>query len=412
MTSLSVVLSYSAFLIHSKSQTQTDNAHQEIGSEGAAPHGLPYSAALRKFYECFESFLDDHKENAMNATFVEPNRFYWARTAGRHETPVFLTDNVDTHAVNWYIALLNSALGVHVPRQAIYWDDFPAPVVDFWAGLSDEAWEAFRDPDHFGSSWRGIPRIARGGSQLIRNRNLLGGYLPHNPPCERNHKTTCLGAAMNADLRPASRFANEAVNPAAPVQQRVCFARYLERFAWCFSRAFFVRKCFEALNSEQKPEHAGVRAAMETLFAEYRLHSSSGVPADVESYVEHCYADDMYMELGIEKTARFFEWLGIVKPAGDINTSAEALGSSASTSMLGCLDGLPQGDIGGDDDEELQLGLALSLAECRGMDTQMVRNARAWPEREPWSCAACTFINEPSYLSCDICATQRAVACH
>lgn len=44
---------------------------------------------------------------------------------------------------------------------------------------------------------------------------------------------------------------------------------YAERFAHFFSRRFFVRKCFESLHSEVKPEHAGFRAAVGTLYAEY-----------------------------------------------------------------------------------------------------------------------------------------------
>merc|ERR1719161_2191258 len=285
------------------------------GANGGSSGDGARIAALRKFYECFESYLDDHKENALNASFVEPTRFYWAKTSGRWECPGFLVDNVETHAINWYIALLNSALGVQVPRLATYWDDFPPPVVDFWAGLTDQAWLRFRDPDHFGTGWRGIPGLGRDSDPdhwLFKSRTLRGGYLPHNPPRERDHKTTCLGAAMNGDLRPASRFANEAVNPAAPRQQRECFAVYLERFAWFFSRGFFVRKCFEALNSEQKPEHAGVRSALEDLFAEYRRCPGSGVSEEATSYVEHCYTDDMYMELSIDRTARFFAWLGVV----------------------------------------------------------------------------------------------------
>merc|ERR1711912_224671 len=92
--SLDLVLTFSANLVRCKSKTVASVQPE---------HELPYSAALRTFYECFEIFLDDHKENALNATFVEPTRFYWAKTAGRHETPGFLVDNVETHAVNWYI---------------------------------------------------------------------------------------------------------------------------------------------------------------------------------------------------------------------------------------------------------------------------------------------------------------------
>merc|ERR1711972_1217739 len=155
-----------------------------------------------------------------------------------------------------------------------------------------------------------------GGKRYIKHATLPSGYLPHNPPRERNRKGKCLGACMNMDIKPASRFANEAVNPAAPAVQRVCIARYLERFAYFFSKTFFVRKCFETLNSEQKPEHVGVRAALRTLFEAYRRESFSGVACETESYVDHCYADDMYVTLDLDKTARFLAWLGVVLPPG------------------------------------------------------------------------------------------------
>mgnify|MGYP004284492359 CR=1 FL=1 len=45
---------------------------------------------------------------------------------------------------------------------------------------------------------------------------------------------------------------------------------YAERFAHFFSKDFLVRKAFEALNSESKPEHAGFRRATETLEDLYR----------------------------------------------------------------------------------------------------------------------------------------------
>jgi len=58
-------------------------------------------------------------------------------------------------------------------------------------------------------------------------------------------------------------MANQAINPSSHMQQGV--ALYLERFAYFFSRTFFLRMAFENLNAEVKAEHAGFRRASETL---------------------------------------------------------------------------------------------------------------------------------------------------
>jgi hypothetical protein len=146
----------------------------------------------------------------------------------------------------------------------------------------------------------------------------------------------------------------------------------LERFAWCFSRDFFVRKCFEWLNSEQKPELVGVRAAMETLFAAYRLHPGHGVPEDVGSYIEYCYADDMYMQLDTEKTAQFFAWLGVVQPAGAYSISSHTIPDLRSNLPTFETDLLHDAS----DDEDLRRALALSLLD-QGDDDEGVRQALA-----------------------------------
>ena len=45
-------------------------------SVGGEEDGGAFQGALLRFFECFEDFLDDHKENAFNAVFQEPARFY------------------------------------------------------------------------------------------------------------------------------------------------------------------------------------------------------------------------------------------------------------------------------------------------------------------------------------------------
>mmetsp|Transcript_110826 Transcript_110826/g.203209 ORF Transcript_110826/g.203209 Transcript_110826/m.203209 type:complete len:919 (+) Transcript_110826:61-2817(+) len=299
--SFQLVLSHSAQLLgslqsHAGAAATSSTQYDSAGSD--------FNTALRRFYECFEDFLDDYKERAFSAAFMEPNRFYLTYSG---ISPGFLKDNVDTHANNWYISLLNAALGVHVPLMATYWDDFPPPACDFWAGLHDEAWQLyFSKPEHFGSSWQGIPGLKRKGGALIR-KQVLSGCLPHNLA---GNRATVIGATYNVQMKPAKQFANQAVNPKGNVQDRSALALYLERFTTFFRRDRFIRKAFETLNSECKPEHHGFRAAFNILFDVYRKEQG-GIPE--ETYVEHCYQDDMFTTLDIERTSCLFAWLGIMK---------------------------------------------------------------------------------------------------
>merc|ERR1712224_437626 len=105
---------------------------------------------------------------------------------------------------------------------------------------------------------------------------------------------------------------NSALNPGhayAHVRKRLSI--YLERFAHFFRIDIFVRKAFETLNSESKPEHMGFGAAVQTLYTRYRLDVLNGSGED--SLLEHCYQDEYFMQLDVSRVAKFFSWLGVVK---------------------------------------------------------------------------------------------------
>eukprot|EP00913_Durusdinium_trenchii_P021773 g20456.t1 len=73
------------------------------------------SGARHRFETCMEHFLDAYKEHALASAFTEPARFYWAQTAGRPECPSWLEENVEAHALNWYVAMLGRALAASAP---------------------------------------------------------------------------------------------------------------------------------------------------------------------------------------------------------------------------------------------------------------------------------------------------------
>ena len=254
-----------------------------------------YTNALQRFYEIMEDYIDDHKENAFQSSFVEPSEFYFHfknRREGWNE------DNVVTHSINYYLTLLNSTVGVHLPMLPAYWENWPETVCDFWAGLSDEAWEQFSAINHFGISYEGISELKNHAKKYIKNGNIPRAQFPKGsrPP-------------------PAKEFANNNVNPNGNANHRKALALYIERFASFFKLNFFVYKAFNKLYSEEKPEHAGFRRACATLYNVYRNEQS---PDYEEEFIEYCFKDEMFMELDIERVARFFVWLGVVKPTEKI----------------------------------------------------------------------------------------------
>ena len=286
-------------------------AAEEKHCDGECSNGNleDFGPALERFLECFEDFLDDHKESAFNASFQEPARFLFELGGYDH----WMKDNVDTHGNNWYIALLNASLNVHIPLMAAYWDNFPNVTIDHWAGLKDEAWEHFRSPEHFGNGHRGIPGLRRGGASLIKRK-----VSPHQYP------------EGNGEIRTAAIFANSAVAPHGDPNLREDLQCHVERFAYFFSRDFFVRKAFETLNSEFKPEHAGFRKACETLFQIYKAEQGA---IEDDSFIEHCYQDEMFTTLDIDKTERFFVWLAVLKPSASMEPLRPAYSFAASANM-------------------------------------------------------------------------------
>jgi hypothetical protein len=135
-----------------------------------------------------EDYLDDHKENAFKSAFQEPARYYFHY---KKKPEQWVEENVETHGNNWYLlllhhpsffycttgtatttttitvttivttitattttttiittvnrylAMLNSALAVHLPMLPAYWDDWPEVCCDFWVGLNEDCWAEF-----------------------------------------------------------------------------------------------------------------------------------------------------------------------------------------------------------------------------------------------------------------------------
>ena len=75
-----------------------------------------------------------------------------------------------------YLALLNSALSVHLPLLPAYWDNWPNAVADFWKGLNDDAWREFSSPRNFGVGHQKVVR--RNHGRFVRDRRCPHAQLP------------------------------------------------------------------------------------------------------------------------------------------------------------------------------------------------------------------------------------------
>ena len=275
-------------------KTTTLESEAGLGSDGdtaeAAPATTAAEAALRRVYECLADYVDQHKDAAFRSSFVEPSKYY----AHHSKLEKWVENNVETHAINYYAALLNSTLGVHLPFMPLYWEDWPETLVDFWSGLDDSCWKQFSDPLNFGLGHATI-KCMRDPTGFITDAGVARAQFPQG-----KRPTIALD------------FANDAVNPKCPAARTKVIALYLERFAHFFSWEFFLPKAFHHLNSELRPEHHGFRKASEVLYQMYRAACPAVATAD--NFVEFCFEDDMFTVFSTANVAAFWEWMGLVRP--------------------------------------------------------------------------------------------------
>ena len=259
-------------------------------------------AALNRMYEVVEDYLDDHKEKAFKSAMFEPCRFYFdlaENDMGR--------DHVDTHGLNWFLVMIRGGLGAHLPLIPMDNETDNIGFCDCWSGLHETAWPYFADPANFGKSFEGIKELRRETSsrrQFLRDRSI-GEY--------DDPKTKIRSKGRNGKAR---KKAHKFAGASCQVLEKRCergdqaFKPYLDKFRYFFRREFLVRRMFEVLNSENKPEHVGFRKACNTLYAIYRRHTKWAVE---DSLLEHMYGEE-FVHLDLDRATAFFAWIGVCKP--------------------------------------------------------------------------------------------------
>lgn len=260
------------------------------------PQGVPgeEQLALDHVRYCFGDFLDDHKERALNSAFIEPSRLYFHAVGDKMSFEL-----VTQHGINWYLVLLHAGLGMTLPFLPDYNDLFEHGTADFWLGLSRDAWEAFADPANLGKEFHGIrafKEVGFGSGRFVQDDSVVAEF-PR-------------GVQTRYPRNLARIIADTESGRCAAVRRKL--AVYLVRFAHFFSRDVFLRKSFETLISETKPEHAGFRKSLARVYEIFKGEAEEEFPsASVEGY---CYRDEYFMDLDLDRTEKLFAWLGFVKP--------------------------------------------------------------------------------------------------
>jgi len=185
--------------------------------------------ALQKVHEVFGHYLDAHKERAWKSGFEEPARCYF-HLVGDHVG----RDHVNVHGLNWYLVALDAGLGVKLHMTPEDNDVHCMGVCCFWTGLNQAAWELFADPQNFGKDFESIKSFQKWGRTKFIARSVPSGQFPRGI------------SGSPAQLRGKIQQQNDSVVSALGI--------YAERFAYFFTKEFFVKRCFENLNAENSPE--------------------------------------------------------------------------------------------------------------------------------------------------------------
>ena len=102
---------------------------------------------------------------------------------------------------------------------------------DVWAGLSGNAWKIFSDPTNFGKDLEGVKGLNR---DILKDRRY-------------NYRGRSFIGRNAGDME------------AAAVNKDWQYLEYANKFASFFAKGFLVKRMFEVLNAEDKPEYIGLQ---------------------------------------------------------------------------------------------------------------------------------------------------------
>ena len=170
------------------------------------------------------------------------------------------------------------------------------------------------------------------------------------------------------------------------------YKQYADKFSYFFRRDFLVKRMFEVLNSEGKPEFVGFKQNCELLFPIF--HKQHALPPDCGTLLDFLY-DDMLMFIDVDRAARFLYWIGVVMPEyGKITWIDGCPHCSCAVSAPGLFCDQCGNKIVSNWPQE---GIANNPEQQAALDV---------PSEAPPTCTSCHAEAQPPYHFCQACGSN------
>mmetsp|Transcript_3754 Transcript_3754/g.5952 ORF Transcript_3754/g.5952 Transcript_3754/m.5952 type:complete len:426 (-) Transcript_3754:176-1453(-) len=250
---------------------------------------MTFEEAKEALYEMIEVYLDQHKENALKSSMLEPMKFLYSKQGQTHNM-----NSNDVHGYNYPAAILLSCLHVQLPLIPFMGDTWASQgFLDCWdtTGDTKKLWELFRKPENFGKSFTGMRKEL---DKLKFSKYPRSGDFKIVGKCES--PKFIANIAVNEDSKYDSLRKHVGEN-------------YIAKFAYFFTKSFFLKKCFEVLNQEAIPEYMGFPVVFQRIFEEYKKGKTE---IEDEKVIEWLY-DEYFIEIQIDRVWELFTYIGITK---------------------------------------------------------------------------------------------------
>eukprot|EP00467_Chlorarachnion_reptans_P002206 CAMPEP_0114518172 /NCGR_PEP_ID=MMETSP0109-20121206/18296_1 /TAXON_ID=29199 /ORGANISM="Chlorarachnion reptans, Strain CCCM449" /LENGTH=550 /DNA_ID=CAMNT_0001698763 /DNA_START=39 /DNA_END=1688 /DNA_ORIENTATION=- len=290
------------FLLANAHRATMEFEAKAAGDSGAAekkkdPKDMNFEEAKEMIYEMIEVYLDQHKEYALKSSVLEPTKYIYQLRNQEHNK-----NSNDVHGYNYPAAMVLSCLHVQLPMIPMMGDTYSDQgFLDVWdVEGSEEMWKLFKKPENFGRAFTGMKKPL--------GKISFGKSMKSKPPS---------GHFKDLGKVPTPKFiANVAVNPDTKydnVRQHIG-KKYISKFAYFFTKQFFLKKCFEVLNQEAIPEYIGFPQAFQKVFEEYKRLKKAQNEEIKDATVNEWLYDEYFIEIQIDRVWELFTFLNITKP--------------------------------------------------------------------------------------------------
>jgi len=267
------------------------SSKSEQKSEQSSTDHRHVQSALRVLYQFLIDWIDDFKYKAFKSAFLEPTKLFFDAV---YDTT--MRDDVDVHGSNVYAAILLSTLGVKLPVFPLMRDEPKGCATFLRAQSLQPCFDEMSEPSNFGRDWNTLPKSMK--YRTIQTNDLQkvqrNAVVFHGTPMEMGN------AALSTDK------SNEAL--------RKELALYLERFAFFFSKQFFLEKAMVRVMGEEGRSKE-LQVVFEAMKKEGKLKSSKDDKPSAEDSSdvrEWIYKGEAY-SFDPDRAALLFSEIGITQ---------------------------------------------------------------------------------------------------